>query len=54
MLMLTCMSKSEPALTFANQDSSVFSNSRVKGGFPLSRKFYVRADVNFNWLYVGK
>ena len=23
-----------------------------KGGFPLSRNFYVRTDVNFNWLYV--
>ena len=21
-----------------------------KGGFPLSRNFYVRTDVNFNWL----
>ena len=26
----------------------------VKGGFPLSRNFYVRTDVNFNWLYVRK
>ena len=25
-----------------------------KGGFPLSRNFYVRTDVNFNWLYVCK
>ena len=25
-----------------------------KGGFPLSRNFYVRTDVNFNWLYVRK
>ena len=24
----------------------------TKGGFPLSRNFYVRTDVNFNWLYV--
>ena len=23
-----------------------------KDGFPLSRNFYVRTDVNFNWLYV--
>ena len=27
---------------------------RCKGGFPLSRNFYVRTDVNFNWLYVRK
>ena len=26
----------------------------IKGGFPLSRNFYVRTDVNFNWLYVRK
>ena len=26
----------------------------TKGGFPLSRNFYVRTDVNFNWLYVRK
>ena len=26
----------------------------TKGGFPLSRYFYVRTDVNFNWLYVRK
>ena len=26
----------------------------LKGGFPLSRNFYVRTDVNFNWLYVRK
>ena len=25
-----------------------------KGGLPLSRNFYVRTDVNFNWLYVRK
>jgi len=27
-----------------------------KGGFPLSRtcNFYVRTDVNFNWLYMRK
>ena len=25
-----------------------------KGGFPLSRNFYVRTDVNLNWLYVRK
>ena len=25
---------------------------KIKGGFPLSRIFYVRTDVNFNWLYV--
>ena len=25
-----------------------------KGGFPLSRNFYVRTDINFNWLYVRK
>ena len=25
-----------------------------QGGFPLSRNFYVRTDVNFNWLYVRK
>ena len=24
----------------------------LKGGFPLSRNFYVRTDVNLNWLYV--
>ena len=24
------------------------------GGFPLSRNFYVRRDLNFNWLYVRK
>ena len=24
------------------------------GGFPLSRNFYVRTDVNFNWLYLRK
>ena len=24
------------------------------GGFPLSRNFYVRTDVNFNWLHVRK
>ena len=27
---------------------------KAKGGFPLSRNFYVRTDVNFNWLYVRK
>ena len=42
--------------TFA---SVQFSDSRggktlFKGGFPLSRNFYVRTDVNFNWLYVRK
>ena len=26
----------------------------TKGGFALSRNFYVRTDVNFNWLYVRK
>ena len=26
----------------------------TKGGFPLSRNFYLRMDVNFNWLYVRK
>ena len=26
----------------------------LKGGFPLSRNFYVRTDVNFNWLFVRK
>ena len=31
---------------------SEFSGS--EGGFPLSRNFYVRTDVNFNWLYVRK
>ena len=25
-----------------------------KGGFPKSRNFYVRTDVNFNWFYVRK
>ena len=25
-----------------------------KGGFPLSRNFYVRTDVNLNWLDVRK
>ena len=25
---------------------------KIKGGFPPSRIFYVRTDVNFNWLYV--
>ena len=25
-----------------------------KGGFSLSRNFYVRTDVHFNWLYVRK
>ena len=25
---------------------------KTKGGFPLSRNFYVRTDANFNWLYV--
>ena len=29
----------------------IYSN---KGGFPLSQNFYVRTDVNFNWLYVRK
>ena len=28
--------------------------SKDKGGFPLSRNFYVRTDVNFNSLYVRK
>ena len=28
--------------------------SDSKGGFPLSRNFYVRTDVYFNWLYVRK
>ena len=26
----------------------------IKGGFPLSRNFYVRTDVTFKWLYVRK
>ena len=26
----------------------------LEGGFPLSRNFYVRTDVNFKWLYVRK
>ena len=26
----------------------------TKGGFPLPRNFYVRTDVNLNWLYVRK
>ena len=30
------------------------STFTFKGGFPLSRNFYVRTDVNFNWLYVRK
>ena len=28
--------------------------TEYKGGFPLLRNFYVRTDVNFNWLYVHK
>ena len=35
------------AISFAN----IFM---AKGGFPLSRNFYVRRDVDFNWLYVRK
>ena len=31
-----------------------FVIDQLKGGFPLSRNFYVRTDVNFNWLYVRK
>ena len=36
-----------------------FTNLQVKvyftkGGFPLSRNFYIRTDVNFNWLYMHK
>ena len=31
-----------------------FVVTNTKGGFPLSRNFYVRTDVNFNWLYVRK
>ena len=29
-------------------------NVVLKGGFSLSRNFYVRTDVNFNRLYVRK
>ena len=29
-------------------------NTKVEGGFPLSRNFYVRTDVNLNWLYTRK
>ena len=25
---------------------------KIKGGFPLSRIFYVCTDLNFNWPYV--
>ena len=35
------------------QEPHTFSEDS-KGGFPLSRNFYVRTDVNFNWLYVRK
>ena len=34
--------------------SSVVIVGKPKGGFPLSRNFYVRTDINFNWLYVRK
>ena len=28
--------------------------NQSQGGFPLSRNFYARTDVNFNWLNVRK
>ena len=43
--------------TVAFHTSTLFEFTHVKpvkGGFPLSRNFYVRTDVNFNWLYVRK
>ena len=39
---------------FHAECSTVFRKTPLKGGFPLSRNFYVRTDVNFNWLYVRK
>ena len=35
-------------------DRGDYMETRLKGEFPLSRNFYVRTDVNFNWLYVRK
>ena len=32
----------------------IYPHILPKGGFPLSHNFYVRMDVNFNWLYVRK
>ena len=44
--------------SYQTQASEVLRDDHIKsdskGGFPLSRNFYVRADVNFNWLYVRK
>ena len=34
--------------------AEMLSFLQSQGGFPLSRNFYVRTDVNFNWLYVRK
>ena len=44
----------------AAEHTAVFREGRgghggiLEGGLPLSRNFYVRTDVNFNWLYVRK
>ena len=45
---------SSHALLEMKCDMQVSYEMVSKGGFPLSRNFYVRTDVNFNWLYVRK
>ena len=43
------------ALFLKNRDFFCYSEIFLpKGGFPLSRNFYVRTDVNFNWLHARK
>ena len=47
----------QPCFTYDNSTVKILRQQRKclsKGGFQLSRNFYVRTDVNFNWLYVRK
>ena len=34
--------------------SNCYASVMPEGGFPLPRNFYMRSDVDFNWLYVRK
>ena len=43
----------QPSLS-AEEIQPVVAINDGLSGFPLPRNFYVRTDVNFNWLYVRK
>ena len=49
-----CEGKSNFGVMFGSGGDECAAFASLEGGFPLSRNFYVRTDVNFNWLYVRK